>query len=168
MNWVSHLILTWVLFGFYTHFVQIDHLYFSFVIANLGCLIVDIDSKTSFVSNRIRYPSFLIRLFVKHRGIFHSIWIPVLIYLFYWNQFFIPSIIFKSYFSFLNGFEFIFFFLIFGYLSHLIGDSLTIMGIRPVPPLDIKLNGPIKTGSFSEFFFIFLIILFYLFWRAYL
>jgi membrane-bound metal-dependent hydrolase YbcI (DUF457 family) len=51
-----------------------------------------------------------------------------------------------------------------GFLSHLIGDSLTHRGIMPLWPIERpKFNGPVKTGGFGEYLII-LVLLLMIYW----
>lgn len=76
--------------------------------------------------------------FLKHRGIFHTIW-PVIIIVI------INFIVTK--FSFISIAA-----LALGYGSHLFVDMLTPFGIAPIYPLDSRrIRGPIKAGSTAEF-----------------
>ena len=51
-----------------------------------------------------------------------------------------------------------------GFLSHLLGDSLTHRGIMPLWPLEKpKFNGPVKTGGFGEYLLI-LVLLLLIYW----
>ena len=88
-----------------------------------------------------------------HRKLFHNIWILIL-------------------FLFL-GFSFGIFFnrevgIIFsiGFISHLIGDSLTHRGIMPLWPIKKpKFNGPVKTGGLEEYLIV-LILLILIYWAG--
>ena len=51
-----------------------------------------------------------------------------------------------------------------GFISHLIGDAMTHMGIMPLWPIpQPKFNGPIKTGGFGEFI-VMIVLLVSIFW----
>jgi membrane-bound metal-dependent hydrolase YbcI (DUF457 family) len=51
-----------------------------------------------------------------------------------------------------------------GFISHLIGDSLTHKGIMPLWPIKKpKFNGPIKTGGFGEYLIV-LVLLLLIYW----
>ena len=51
-----------------------------------------------------------------------------------------------------------------GFISHLIGDSLTHKGIMPLWPIKKpKFNGPVKTGGFGEYLIV-LVLLLLIYW----
>jgi inner membrane protein len=106
-------------------------------------LLPDIDKVQSKVSSKIKVVSFIIRFFLGHRGLMHSIWIPILFYLLVFMFSFEVAIAIS-----------------FGYLSHLILDGLTPAGVKLLWPLKKKLKGFIRTGSLTEYLvFVLLIIL---------
>ena len=92
------------------------------VYAFIGVLIPDIDTKTK------KY----------HRKLLHNVWILIImLFAGFSLQLFSrdTAIIFSI-----------------GFLSHLIGDSLTHRGIMPLWPIrKPKFNGPISTGSIGEY-----------------
>lgn len=96
----------------------------------LGSLIVDIDSKNSLIGRFTPFHHFL-----KHRGITHTLIAAIIISL--------PFMIYDK------SLGVIF---LFGYLSHLLGDLMTPMGIKLLYPLSdrrFSLN-LIKVGSKGE------------------
>ena len=97
----------------------------------LASLLPDIDSAYStFGHKRIFRP---LQLFVKHRGIIHSLTFCVFITALF--AFLIPVLALP-------------FFL--GYGGHLLADSLTLDGIRPFWPLKKRASGKILTGGMIE------------------
>ena len=108
----------------------------------------DIDCYKSKAGKKIKPLSFLINIFLGHRGIFHSPFLPILI----------------SLFIMLINYEIAAAFFI-GYLSHLILDSLTLKGIMIFYPFSKKrTRGLIRTGSLWEniFFILLLALCFYI------
>ncbi|OGI11644.1 hypothetical protein A3K64_00815 [Candidatus Micrarchaeota archaeon RBG_16_36_9] len=82
-----------------------------------------------------------------HRKLFHNIW-TLMIFLFIG---FVTNIFFNR--------EVAIIFSI-GFLSHLIGDSLTHTGIMPLWPIKKpKFNGPIKTGGIGEYLIVLVLLL---------
>lgn len=77
-----------------------------------------------------------IDLCFKHRTWAHSVWFLILLVCI--------GFIFA-----LANFEVAMMFSI-GFLSHLISDSLTHRGVKPLWPIGPKLNGPVCTGGISE------------------
>ena len=101
------------------------------ILVLFAALLPDIDSPNSKLGSKIK----VISLFFKHRGILHSLLILPLIYLvlfyFDYSRFALPLLI--------------------GYLSHLIGDSITKEGIMLFSPFSkFKIKGFIKTGGITE------------------
>ncbi|MDD5417123.1 MAG: metal-dependent hydrolase [Candidatus Aenigmarchaeota archaeon] len=85
-----------------------------------------------------------------HRKIFHNLWFLALVLFVLFRMGLID-----------NQFAIIF---SIGFISHLVADSLTHMGIMPLWPIPVpKFNGPVKTGSLGEFgVLIFLIIIIFM------
>lgn len=84
-----------------------------------------------------------------HRKLFHNIWFLIIALFAVFNLGFdrTVAIVFSI-----------------GFLSHLIGDSLTHRGITPLWPIEKpKFNGPVKTGGFGEYLII-LILLLLIYW----
>ena len=107
----------------------------------VGALLPDIDQSESSASHKAPFLSGIVRAFSKHRGIMHSIWIPLIIFLvakFVVSRFFyMPDII-------MMGF-------VVGYFSHLLGDIFTVQGITPFSPVSkFRLKGWFKTCGIAE------------------
>ena len=113
----------------------------------IASIIPDIDSYKSKIGKKIKPLSFLINIFLGHRGIFHSLFLLILIS-------FVIAIVKTE--------PAIAFFI--GYLSHLLLDSLTPEGVMFFYPFSKKrTKGFIRTGSlFENIFFFILIILCYI------
>lgn len=104
------------------------------IIMLIASALPDIDSYRSKIGKKIKPISFLINLFFRHRGIFHSPFILMLI-----------SLVIA-----LINHEIAAAFFI-GYLSHLILDSLTPGGVMFFYPFSKKrTKGFIRTGSLFE------------------
>ncbi len=113
-----------------------------------GALIPDVDQPQSTMGRK--HP-WLNKLSDKHRGIFHSIWIPVIIFLiahFVISRFFsVPTLLLMGFFI--------------GYGSHLLADSFTIQGTAPLHPLHKgRIKGLIRTGSILETIFMCALVVF--------
>jgi len=119
----------------------IDNKISFFLLALFFSIIPDIDTSNSRVGKNIFLRPF--QFFTKHRGMLHSItfalFLAVLLFMF------LPSLAFS---------------VLFGYSIHLILDGLTLEGIKPFWPFDIKIRGFIRTNSFLEqaSFFIFVLV----------
>ena len=109
----------------------------------------DIDERKSKIGRKNKVISTIINFVFGHRGFFHSIYIPLILYfIFYYINVEIGVAILA------------------GYFSHLFMDALTKNGIRPLYPIiNKKINGFIKTNSILEkilFLIIILLILYVL------
>jgi len=131
---------THVLFGITSFLVLKD--YFSggnelifFLLVLLGSVLPDIDEYRSKIKQWSGFIGSIITFFTKHRGIFHSFLFALLlsfVVMFVWNHYYASA-------------------LFIGYLTHLIADSLTPMGIPVLYPFsEFKVRGPIKVGSIGE------------------
>jgi inner membrane protein len=129
---------THVLFGILcialsVKYLPIDNLFLYSAFLLIGTLIVDIDSAKSKAGRKIWPLSAIIQFFLKHRGILHTIWIPLLFYHFVKPV--SPDIAL--------GFAV-------GYISHLFLDTLTVQGLNLFYPIKYKVRGFMKTGGFIE------------------
>lgn len=137
---------------FYTHLLigvllyLITHPYFPggnkwifMVIILLGSLLPDIDERNSKISRQSGIIGSIVGLLTKHRGIFHSVFLAILLFLLitaFWSNYYAWA-------------------MLIGYFGHLLGDALTPMGIQVFYPLSrFKLRGPIKTGRILELLFL--------------
>ena len=107
-------------------------------------LLPDIDLPTSSLGRKHR----IIANLTTHRGAFHSIWIPVVAFVF--------SILYPLMRGPLMA-------ITIGYGAHLIADMLTKEGIKPFAPLSkFKIQGPLKTGSILETLIAAAVVMFFL------
>ncbi|MDP4012665.1 MAG: metal-dependent hydrolase [Candidatus Nanoarchaeia archaeon] len=105
------------------------------VIVAIASSFPDIDHPKSKISKLFFPFSWMISWVVSHRGIFHSIFPVIGLYLIF------------DYF----GFGFIGLALAIGYFSHLLGDMFTKSGIDFLYPISrFKISGPITTGGILE------------------
>ena len=96
----------------------------------------DMDYPKSKIGRKQKMLSFLLNFLFGHRGVIHSIWIPVLLF----------SVLLLLKINIIVGIA-----VLIGYLSHLFLDMLTNEGIRPFYPLyGRRLKGFIRTNSFLE------------------
>lgn len=113
-------------------------LYFALVL--FGALLPDIDHDGSKINQIVPVTKWLGRLF-KHRGFFHSV--------------FPPLIIFGALYFF-TSWSFVGVALAVGYVSHLFSDGLTKMGVNFLHPVaNLHLGGFIETGTVWEHVFFF-------------
>ncbi|HLC64787.1 MAG TPA: metal-dependent hydrolase [Candidatus Nanoarchaeia archaeon] len=95
----------------------------------------DIDTSKSKIGRKFPLISTIIGFFFGHRGIFHTVYIPILLF-----------VLSSYYFGFSLSAA-----ILVGYISHLIGDALTIQGIKPFQPLhNMEIRGFMATGSIAE------------------
>ncbi|MDP7244474.1 MAG: metal-dependent hydrolase [Flavobacteriales bacterium] len=103
----------------------------------------DIDDTKSKIGKKNRQISRIINILFGHRGFFHSIYVPlILYYIFYYVNKEIGAAV------------------LVGYFSHLFMDALTRKGIKPFYPLiNKRINGFFKTNSLLEKIFFLAVIL---------
>lgn len=127
----------------------IENYFLFFFIVLFTTLFVDIDEADSTIGKKVRPLSTIINSIFGHRGIFHTLLIPV------------PIVLTLHFFQYPEIANAIFL----GYSSHLFMDMLTPAGIYPLYPLKWRIHGPIRVGSVFEHvlaFAFFLLILFML------
>lgn len=104
----------------------------------------DIDEKSSKVSKKIKFLSYPINFIFRHRGFFHTIYFPLILFILFFiiNEKILGIAILA------------------GYLSHLFLDSLTKSGVRVFRPLSkLKFYGFFKVGKFFDYFLFLLFLL---------
>jgi len=129
----THIAFSFLISLLFIHVLNTENQILFMILVLFGSMLPDIDSLNSKISNKIPILPKILSLFVKHRGIFHSIFMALAIsYIIY---------LFTGYFS---GF-------LIGYLSHLVADAMTKSGIAFLYPFSKKrVKGFIKTGFISE------------------
>jgi len=120
-----------------------------------GALLPDIDEKESTMSKQHPFWNRIANSLSAHRGLFHTIWIPIIIFLvayFVVSKYFaIPALMLMGFFI--------------GYGSHLIADSMTVQGTTPLHPVHRgRINGFIKTGGILETIFMCALVVFLMFY----
>lgn len=134
MMFYTHLAFSFLIGLLATSLLNIKQkILFIFLVCLFGIL-PDIDSYKSKIGKKIPIISFIINIIFKHRGVFHSIFIPILLFFA---------------FAFL-GYYYIGLAILLGYLSHVFLDTLTPSGIRLLWPFGFRIKGFIKTNSFLE------------------
>jgi len=122
--------------GYFAPYNQILFL----VLVLFGAALVDIDHPQSKIGRRVK----IIGHLFEHRGFFHSLFalplLALLIYKISGNLMFaIPILL--------------------GYLSHIIGDAMTVDGIMPLHPLTrFRIRGFFRTGTRTEHVFFLIIV----------
>ena len=105
----------------------------------LGSVLPDIDDGHSKIKKASGVIGSIVSFMFKHRGIFHSLVMVIILFIVmsFWNSYYAWG-------------------LCVGYLSHLISDALTPMGIKFLYPFSsFKLRGPIKVGGIGEWVVLF-------------
>jgi len=134
MRFRTHIIFSFLISLLIINSFNIQNKIIFIVILLIASALPDIDSYKSKVGKKIKPLSFLINIFLGHRGIFHSLFLLILILLFIM----------------LINYEIAAAFFI-GYLSHLVLDSLTPEGVMFLYPFSKKrIQGFIRTGSLFE------------------
>lgn len=124
---------------------NLDHKILFFTAILLGSIFVDIDEPRSFIGRKLKLLSWPIKWMFGHRGIFHSMFMALLL----------SALIYH----FLEEYSGIGFFV--GYLGHIIADGITLSGVKIFYPLSkVSLKGFIRTGGMLEklLFFVLLIV----------
>jgi len=144
MMFRTHLIFSFLISILIINYFNIQNKIVFVAILLIASALPDIDSYKSKLGKKIKPISFLINIFLGHRGIFHSPFLLILISI-------IISII---------NIEIAAAFFV-GYLSHLVFDSLTPEGVMFFYPFSKKrTKGLIRTGSlFENILFILLLLL---------
>ena len=135
MMFRTHLALGF-LFGLLSlKFFDLIHPVIFVVLVTLFSSLPDIDHPKSRIGRKLFFISFPIKFIFKHRGFFHSIFPPVILFLllFYFN------------------FNLVAFSVFIGYIAHLAGDAVTKNGINFLHPVTrFRIQGPIRTGGKFE------------------
>ena len=104
------------------------------VITSLTSFLPDIDHPKSKIGRKIKILSYPINFIFGHRGFFHSIFVALVLSFAIWyffGNYYIPFLI--------------------GFVSHLIGDALTVQGVNFIYPLkELRVKGFITTGGLLE------------------
>ena len=143
MMYYTHLAFGFLVSLLSINFFSIQNKLIFILIVVFFSIFPDIDEKKSKIGRRNKIISTIINFVFGHRGFFHSIYIPLILYfIFYYINIEIGIAI------------------LVGYFSHLFMDAITKAGIRPLYPIvNKKINGFIKTNSILEKI-LFLIIIF--------
>ena len=149
MKGITHLLVAVVFALFFAPFFSFFSYLIFFSIFLFAALLPDIDHPGSMLGKKLWPLSSVLSLFFGHRGLLHSIFIPLaFLFLGWYFQFFWIGIALAG-----------------GYLSHLVADSLTVSGVKPFG-IGPRIRGFVRTGGLLEslFFFLLLVFLLWLFW----
>ena len=125
------------------NFINIENMILFILVTIFFSIFPDIDETRSKIGRKYNLISKIINFFFGHRGFFHTIYIPLIL-------FFILSFINND----------VSIAILAGYFSHLFLDAITKAGIRPLYPIyNKRINGPFKTNSFTEkIIFVFIVL----------
>jgi len=126
----THIVFALAVYFLFSYFFVVPSILF-LIFVLVGAVFVDIDSRKSRVGRRWYFRP--LQFFVRHRGIFHSLFFAILF-----------SLIIAR----INRWAGIGFFV--GYISHLFLDSLTDRGVKLFWPLPWKIKGFIRSGGIIE------------------
>ncbi|MEK6936543.1 MAG: metal-dependent hydrolase [Nanoarchaeota archaeon] len=142
MMYKTHLFFAFLVSIILYHFLNLNPVLIVFVLAS--SFIPDLDHQNSKIGRKFKTTSFLMNKIFSHRGFFHSILLPIIMYFV---------------FAFILDRKDIALAIFLGISSHLFLDLLTVEGISLFAPFSNKrINGFIKTNSLTEKI-IFLVIL---------
>ena len=144
MMYYTHLAFGFLVSLLAIDFFDIKNKLLFILIVLLFSIFPDIDERKSKIGKKYKFASRIINFLFSHRGFFHSIYIPLILYAgFYYINIEIGIAV------------------LVGYFSHLFMDAITKHGIRPLYPIvNRKINGFIRTNSLLEKI-LFVIILFF-------
>jgi inner membrane protein len=147
MQFKTHIAFSFLVSLFLIDFLKIKNQILFLIIVLFFSIFPDLDEHTSKISKKLRSISYITNSLFKHRSLFHSIWIPLIL----------SSILFS-----IN--KIISIAILTGYISHLILDALTIKGLAPFSPIiNKKIKGFIKVNSLLDnlLFYLFVVIIIY-------
>ena len=106
-----------------------------FVLVLLGSILPDIDERNSTINRWSGILGKIVSFFFRHRGMFHSLLFAAVVF---W--------VMKTYAGLYYAVG-----LALGYVAHLVGDAITLMGVQIFYPFSsFRLRGPMKTGGWLE------------------
>lgn len=138
MRAVTHFLFSIVCLLFFIPKLQPENIVLFSLIVLFATVFVDIDEPSSWIGKKTVWIAAPISWILGHRGIFHSLILPAIIFL---------TLHFFSYTE--IGIA-----VVIGYGSHLAMDMLTPHGIYPLYPLQWRIQGPIRVGSLFEKVFV--------------
>jgi inner membrane protein len=140
----THILLGISFFLVWRQFFPGPHEFVFLSLVLLGSILPDIDSRHSKINRWSGIIGSIVTLCAKHRGIFHSLFFHVFLFFAvgFFTQYYATA-------------------LFLGYLAHLLGDGVTLRGLRPFYPFSkFKIKGPLRVGSFTEGVIMLLLVLF--------
>lgn len=109
----------------------------------IAAVLPDIDCSRSKVGRKVRVLSKVLQFLFGHRGLLHTVYVPL---------FGLVLCVFL-------GFPTVGFAFLLGYMVHILTDALTKEGVRMFAPLlRLELRGLVRTGGFTEYIFLALVV----------
>ncbi|MFH0936356.1 MAG: metal-dependent hydrolase [Candidatus Woesearchaeota archaeon] len=133
MRFKNHLLFGLLLGLLYIKIFNVKHQYFTLFMILLSSIFVDIDLSTSKIGGKTIPISNIINIIFSHRGIIHSAYIPLLLFLVLY----------------VNGYTSIGIAILIGYIGHLLLDGLTKEGVHLFYPF-LDFRGFVKVGGLIE------------------
>ena len=133
MRYYTHLAFSFFVGLWLIKYLKIENQILFIFLFLFFSLIPDIDETKSKIAQKTKALSWLINLFFSHRGLFHAVYIPILLFLLLFNLRMDIAVAVS-----------------FGYFSHIILDCFTVSGIRLLWPLKKRLKGFVRTGGWFE------------------
>jgi inner membrane protein len=132
----GHLLLGLIIFLVSRNFISGGNELIFFLLVLLGALLPDIDEPDSTINKWFGFIGIITGKIFSHRGFLHSLFFFILVAL-------LIKFVSSNYYAYA---------ILLGYISHIIGDGLSRQGVRVFWPFNFKLKGPLKVGSWLEFF----------------
>ncbi|MEM2932936.1 MAG: metal-dependent hydrolase [Candidatus Pacearchaeota archaeon] len=154
MMYKTHIVFALFVYLLLTLFLPLNKEFYLLLLIAISTLLPDIDSGKSYINNKLKVTK-VAAMTSTHRGFWHSIFGLIVIWLI--------SIIF---FLFINVSAKLSFYTAFGYLMHLLADSMTVSGIKPLWKFsELEFRWKIKTSGALEYvlFFVLLLVTVYLY-----
>ena len=143
MLFATHLLLGMLFFLIFKNMFSGGNEIIFFLLMLLGSILPDIDERDSTINQWTGIFGRIISFFFKHRGIFHSLFLALLLFFsisVYWSTYYATA-------------------LLLGYIAHLVGDSFSPSGIQMFYPFSqFKFKGPMKVGGFMEWVIVILLV----------
>ena len=133
MRFRNHLLFGLLLGLLYIKIFDVKHQYFTLFMILLSSIFVDIDLSKSKVGSRTRPISNIVNMIFSHRGIIHSAYIPLALFLILY----------------INNYTSVGVAILIGYIGHLLLDGLTKEGVHLFYPF-LDFRGFVRVGGFTE------------------
>ncbi len=140
----THLLFSVLIGIVFSLFLKPENIFLFLFLVILFGVLPDIDHHKSWIGRKFKGLSFLLKFVFKHRGIFHSIFPILMLYLVFLYHGLVEAAVAMAV----------------GYFGHLLIDGLTLNGINFLHPVsNFRIKGFIRTGSLFEKGFLILLLL---------